>query len=88
MFIAGEVGSGLPPTMPKTLAALPGFTHAQSLLPAYPFASSSGSIGSADAAVGAVEEVFCDISSGGRGGGSALSVPLYSGSRTVGVILV
>ena len=88
MFIASEVGSGLPPTMPKTLAALPGFTHAQSLLPAYPFASSSGSTGSADAAVGAVEEVFCDISSGGRGGGSALSVPLYSGSRTVGVILV
>ena len=88
MFIASEVGSGLPPTMPKTLAALPGFTHAQSLLPAYPFASSSGSTGSADAAVGAVEEVFCDISSGGQGGGSALSVPLYSGSRTVGVILV
>lgn len=88
MFIASEVGSGLPPTMPKTLAALPGFTHAQSLLPAYPFASSTGSTGSADAAVGAVEEVFCDISGGGRGGGSSLSVPLYSGSRTVGVILV
>ena len=29
--------------MPKTLAKLPGFAHAQSLLPAYPFASSSGS---------------------------------------------
>ena len=89
MFIAGEVGSGLPPTMPKTLAALPGFTHAQNLLPAYPFASTAGSAaGSGDAAVGAVEEVFCDISGGNRGGGSALSVPLYSGSRTVGVILV
>lgn len=89
MFIAGEVGSGLPPTMPKTLAALPGFTHAQNLLPAYPFASTAGSAaGSGDAAVGAVEEVFCDISAGNRGGGSALSVPLYSGSRTVGVILV
>jgi len=96
MFIAGEVGSGLPPTMPKTLAKLPGFAHAQTLLPAYPFVSSStsdagvGANGGDDggsSTVGAVEEVMCDVT-GGTNRGSALSVPLYLGSRTVGVMLV
>mmetsp|Transcript_36773 Transcript_36773/g.80498 ORF Transcript_36773/g.80498 Transcript_36773/m.80498 type:complete len:82 (-) Transcript_36773:850-1095(-) len=76
MFVAGEVGSGLPPPpMPKTLAKLPGFAHAQSLLPAYPFASSTTSDGggggdggggdgssSSSSTVGAVEEVImCDV---------------------------
>ena len=92
VFLAPAAGSGLPPpTIPKTLSALPGFAHAQSLIPAYPFAASQqqgeGSVGAGAATVGTVEEVMCDVRDGGRRG-SALSVPLFFGSRTVGVVLI
>ena len=87
VFIASQSGSGLLPTIPRTLTKLPGFAHAQSLLPAYPFSSGGSSPSAAGAAaVGTVEEVMCDLTSGTRG--SALSVPLYFGSRTVGVLLI
>ena len=81
VFIASEFGSGLAPTLPKTLTALPGFQHATSLLPGYPMISSSIEPG-----VGVVEEVLCDIRSKTKA--AALSVPLLSGSQTVGVLLV
>eukprot|EP00567_Pseudictyota_dubia_P015391 CAMPEP_0197444568 /NCGR_PEP_ID=MMETSP1175-20131217/10021_1 /TAXON_ID=1003142 /ORGANISM="Triceratium dubium, Strain CCMP147" /LENGTH=713 /DNA_ID=CAMNT_0042975383 /DNA_START=122 /DNA_END=2263 /DNA_ORIENTATION=- len=89
VFIASHSGSGLPLTLPRTLTKLPGFAHAQSLIPTYPFSSSVSCTeggGDSAAAVGAVEEVMCDVTSGVRG--SALSVPIYFGSQTVGVLLV
>ena len=80
VFIASEADSGVAPTLPKTLTKLPGFAHANTLLPAYPMVYSSGD----EAGVGVVEEVLCDL----RGRATALSVPLFSGSQTVGVLLV
>lgn len=82
VFIAPDADSGMAPTLPKTLTTLPGFAHAATLLPGYPMVSSSDD----SAGVGVVEEVLCDTRS--RGGAAALSVPLFSGSRTVGVLLV
>jgi signal transduction histidine kinase len=82
VFIASKPGSGMALTLPKTLTKLPGFAHATSLLPGYPMISSSA----VEPGVGVVEEVMCDVSSRRRA--AALSVPLLSGSRTVGVLLV
>lgn len=79
VFIANEAASGVAPALPRTLTTLPGFAHATSLLPGYPMVS-----GGSEASVGVVEEVICDLTSGA----AALSVPLFSGSRTVGVLLV
>jgi signal transduction histidine kinase len=82
VFIANEAESGVAPKLPRTLTTLPGFAHATSLIPGYPLLSTSSST---EAGVGVVEEVLCDVRSGG---GTALSVPLVAGSRTVGVLLV
>ena len=79
VFIASDAASGQAPTLPRTLTKLPGFSHASTLLPGYPLLSSQSQPG-----VGTVEEVMCDI----RFKTSALSVPLLSGSQTVGVLLV
>jgi signal transduction histidine kinase len=88
VFIASDATSGRAPTLPRTLTKLPGFAGASSLLPGYPMVSAS----SHQAGIGVVEEVFCDVRGGsgrgGVGGGAALSVPLFSGSQTVGVLLV
>jgi signal transduction histidine kinase len=87
VFIASDATSGRAPTLPRTLTKLPGFAVASSLLPGYPMVSAS----SHQAGIGVVEEVFCDVRGGtgsGAGGGAALSVPLFSGSQTVGVLLV
>ncbi|KAL3912737.1 MAG: hypothetical protein SGILL_006767 [Bacillariaceae sp.] len=80
VFIASDAASGQAPTLPKTLTKLPGFSHASTLLPGYPLLSSQPQT----PGVGVVEEVMCDI----RFKTSALSVPLLSGSQTVGVLLV
>jgi signal transduction histidine kinase len=82
VFIASKAGSGLALSLPRTLTKLPGFAHATSLLPGYPMISSSA----VEPGVGVVEEVMCDLHSRNRA--AALSVPLLSGSRTVGVLLV
>lgn len=89
VFIASDATSGRAPALPRTLTKLPGFAVASSLLPGYPMVSAS----SHQAGIGVVEEVFCDLRGsargvGGVGGGAALSVPLFSGSQTVGVLLV
>ena len=81
VFIASNAGSGVAPTLPKTLTILPGFAHAATLLPGYPMISSSSEPG-----VGVIEEVMCDARSKNKA--AALSVPLLSGPRTVGVLLV
>jgi signal transduction histidine kinase len=82
VFIAGDSDSGMAPTplWPQSLTKLPGFAHATSLLPQYPMVHSSAT----NAGVGLVEEVLCDV----KTGATALSVPLFSGSQTVGVLLV
>lgn len=79
VFIASEADSGVAPSLPKILTKLPGFTHATSLIPGYPMISSSS-----ETFVGEAEEVMCDPISKN----TALSVPLFSGSQTVGVLLV
>lgn len=79
VFIASDAASGQAPTLPKSLSKLPGFSSAPELLPGYPMLPSA-----TDPGVGVVEEVLCDI----RFKTSALSVPLLSGSQTVGVLLV
>jgi signal transduction histidine kinase len=86
VFIASDATSGRAPTLPRTLTKLPGFAVASSLLPGYPMVSAS----SHQPGIGVVEEVFCDVRGGTsqNGGGAALSVPLFSGSQTVGVLLV
>jgi len=81
VFIASEADSGVAPTLPRTLTKLPGFAHATTLLPGYPMVSTGK-----EAGVGIVEEVMCDLKS--SSGAAALSVPLFSGSQTVGVLLV
>lgn len=78
VFIANDSDSGLPPSLPQTLTILPGFSHASVLIPRYPMVSISES----EPGVGLVEEVHCD------GTNTALSVPLFAGSQTVGVLLV
>lgn len=83
VFIASDSDSGVAPTLPKTLTKLPGFAHATSLLPGYPMVSSSDE---RMAGIGAVEEVLCDVKA--ANGATALSVPLFAGSQTVGVLLV
>jgi signal transduction histidine kinase len=82
VFIASGIDSGVAPSLPKMLTKLPGFAHATSLLPAYPMVSSSSD--SAAAGVGIAEEVTCDP----RTKTTCLSVPLFFGSQTVGVLLV
>jgi len=82
VFIAPEADSGEAPSLPKILTKLPGFAHATSLIPGYPMVSSSSS--DADAGVGEAEEVMCDPITKN----TALSVPLFCGSQTVGVLLV
>ena len=83
VFIASDANSKLAPTLPKTLTKLPGFAAPNSLLPRYPMVSTEKDSENF-AAVGVVEEVMCDIQSGAP----ALSVPLFMGSQTVGVLLV
>jgi len=78
VFIASDADAGIAPTVPQTLTTLPGFAHATSLIPRYPMVTS------AEAGVGKPEEVMCDP----RTRASALSVPLFSGAQTVGVLLV
>eukprot|EP00977_Amphora_coffeiformis_P005383 scaffold1147_cov172-Amphora_coffeaeformis.AAC.12 len=80
VFIASGAESGRAPTIPRTLTTLPGFSQARSLLPGYPMVQSGDVAG-----VGAVEEVFCAVDGTGAG---ALSVPLFAGSQTTGVLLV
>lgn len=84
IFIANDANSGLAPILPKKLTVLPGFAHATSLLPAYPMLSTTTNHEEQAAGVGVVEEFLCDL----RLGGTSLSVPLLSGSQTVGVLLV
>mmetsp|Transcript_26374 Transcript_26374/g.57787 ORF Transcript_26374/g.57787 Transcript_26374/m.57787 type:complete len:604 (-) Transcript_26374:52-1863(-) len=79
VFIASDAASGQAPTLPKSLSKLPGFSSAPDLLPGYPMLA-----GGTDPGVGKAEEVLCDI----RFKTSALSIPLLSGSATVGVLLV
>lgn len=83
LFIASDAQSGIVPTIPPPLTQLPGFSHAAMLLPAYPFTSAEGGSGT----VGTPEEVFCERSSG-QGSSSALSLPLFSGPQTIGILLV
>lgn len=78
VFIANDANSGEAPHLPRTLTRLPGFEHATSLLPGYPMVSSDSP------GVGTVEEVMCDPVTKT----SALSVPLFQGRQTVGVLLV
>ena len=78
VFIAKDANSGEAPRLPRTLTRLPGFQHAASLLPGYPMVSSDSP------GVGSVEEVMCDPTART----SALSVPLFQGTQTVGVLLV
>lgn len=78
VFIANDSNSGEAPRLPRTLTRLPGFQHATSLIPGYPMVSSDSP------GVGSVEEVMCDPSTKM----SALSVPLFQGRQTVGVLLV
>ena len=93
IFIASDAQSGMAPTLPPTLTQLPGFSHAAAIIPTYPFASSQGS--SSSGSVGVCEEVFCDIRSQPTEGDdamevkpTALSLPLFSGPQTIGVLLV
>ena len=81
VFIASDADSGVAPLLPKILTKLPGFAHATSLIPGYPMVSSSSD---SDSAVGEAEEVMCDPITKN----TAISVPLFSGSQTVGVLLV
>lgn len=78
VFIANDSDSGLPPSLPQTLTMLPGFSHASVLIPRYPMVS----ISETEPGVGVVEEVLCDTNT------AALSVPLFAGSSTVGVLLI
>jgi signal transduction histidine kinase len=82
IFIASN-SADIPPTIPQTLTQLPGFTHASTLMPTYPFASSAKE----GRYVGVCEEVFCDLKSG-KGSSTALSLPLFSGPQTIGILLV
>lgn len=82
VFIASDAASGQAPTLPRTLTKLPGFAHATALLPGYPMMSSD----QVNPGVGIVEEVMCDARFKNKP--AALSVPLLSGSQTVGVLLV
>ena len=82
VFIASDAASGQAPTLPRTLTKLPGFAHATTLLPGYPMMSSDSN----NPGIGVVEEVMCDARY--RNKPAALSVPLLSGSQTVGVLLV
>jgi len=66
-------------TLPIMLSALPGFSHARTLIPNYPMLSTTVS-----SEIGAVEEIQYDIQTGGP----ALSVPLLNGAVTTGVLLV
>jgi signal transduction histidine kinase len=81
LFIASDAQSGVPPTLPPTLTQLPGFSHASTLIPAYPFIHTDG--GSVETGV-VPEEVFCDLKEGSKG---ALSLPLRSGQQTIGILL-
>jgi len=82
VFIASDAASGQAPTLPRTLTKLPGFAHATALLPGYPMMSSD----QVNPGIGVVEEVMCDARFKNKP--AALSVPLLSGSQTVGVLLV
>ena len=83
IFIASYAQSGIAPTIPPALSQLPGFSHAASLLPAYPFTGADGGSGT----VGTPEEVFCDINFG-QTSSTALSLPLFSGPQTIGILLI
>lgn len=98
IFIASDSNSGQAPTVPPTLTQLPGFSHASTLIPTYPFmnadtntntdgigSSSSSKGGGRRSGVGVPEEVFCDLQ---QGSPTALSLPLMSGPQTIGILLV
>jgi len=104
----------VPPTLPPTLTQLPGFAHAATLLPAYPFTTGAGSVsgnngssssngngngisnGGKIGSVGVPEEVFCHLnlgkgissSSSLLSPASTLSLPLFSGPHTIGILLI
>lgn len=88
VFIASDADSGVPPTVPPTLTQLPGFANARTIIPTYPF--TNGGVGSSNnsAAVGTPEEVLCDRRVGNKDEVTALSVPLFSGPQTIGVLLI
>jgi signal transduction histidine kinase len=91
VFIASDANSGLPPTVPPTLTQLPGFAHAATIIPTYPFASATTDAGGVSAVVGTPEEVLCDRRLGSETGSAtstALSMPLFSGPQTIGVLLI
>lgn len=92
VFIASDASSGLPPTVPPILTQLPGFAHAETIIPTYPFtAAASSNLNGVSAAVGTPEEVLCDRRLGGKTGEApftALSLPLFSGPQTIGVLLI
>jgi hypothetical protein len=83
IFISYDAETGKAPTLPRALTKLRGFAHATTLLPGYPMISSSAE---SIPGVGIVEEVMCDPRF--KYAPPALSVPLLSGSQTVGVLLV
>ncbi len=88
VFIASDADSGIAPTVPPTLTQLPGFANARTIIPTYPFMN--GGVGSSNnsAAVGTPEEVLCDRRVGNKDEVTALSVPLFSGPQTIGVLLI
>ena len=103
VWIAPDVSSNQSPYIPRTLPTLPGFTHASSLLPHYPFASQVQQHGyttswqgfEGAAGVGIVEEVtsgavYSEVrdATPTKSEGNVLSVSLFRGSQTVGVLLV
>ena len=88
VFIASDAKSGLPPTVPPTLTQLPGFAHAETIIPTYPFTSGSTATGGSSAGVGTPEEVFCDLRKSDDAAITALSLPLFSGPHTIGVLVL
>ena len=85
IFIASDSNSGVAPTLPRTLTKLPGFAHAATLMPHYPMMTSF----SEQPGVGTVEEVTCgDDNDTTPTTAIALSVPLFAGPQTVGVVLI
>ena len=92
-----------PPTIPSTAVKenptkrLPGFAKAKDLIPSYPFVSSSESDSdyedggqeapSSSIGVSAVEEISTGFSTE-ESGPKALSVTLFSGMETIGVLMI
>ena len=101
IFIASDAESGIAPSIPPMLSKLPGFTHAKNLIPTYPFVTtrfsadtpsdpSMSSSSSSSVAIGSIEEIMYESvsSTNIRVGNAALSLPLYQGDMTLGILLV